>query len=136
MASNVCGVPSESIESRGVKSVYNTSHPSLCLDTVCAVESFLDETVCRRLGEPRPEQDIDLNPAVRVAGDVPRDSDGGLRFGWLTALGRRKSTVEICVSQPLRLSRADRIKRGREIKRYFRSSIIGHGDFYMWGAHV
>ena len=32
MASIVRVVPSESIESRGVKSVYNTSHPSLCSD--------------------------------------------------------------------------------------------------------
>ena len=97
---------------------------------------YATRSVCRRLGKPRPEQDIDLNPgSLSRRGRAPglgqrtqvRVVDGS---------GPTESSVESSVSQPLRLSRADPTKRGREIKRYFQSPIIGHGVFSMWGAHV
>ncbi len=52
-----------------------------------------------------------MNPSH---GDVSRDPDRGLRIRWLTAPCRRRSAVESCASQPLRFTRADPIKRGRD----------------------
>ncbi len=68
------------------------------------------------------------------------DSDGGL--GWRTRVrvvdgsgsGPTERSIASAVSQPLRLIRANPIKRGREMKRYFQSSIIGRGAFPMWRA--
>jgi hypothetical protein len=43
--------------------------------------------VCRRLGEPRPKLDIDLNPSRPGTG-------GRRRVSWLTAPGRCEYAVE------------------------------------------
>ena len=92
--------------------------------------------MCRRLGEPRPEQDIDLIP-----GDPSRRGRApGL--GWRTQVrvvdgsGPTESSVrDLCISTGA-VYPSGPIKRGRGNKRYFQSSIIGHGVFSMWGAHV
>jgi hypothetical protein len=82
---------------------------SYCLRDLCPQEGHVG-TVTRGGLSPR------LSSRVTSARSF-RDSDGGLRFTWpwLTAPGRRRSTVESCVSQPLRFIRADPIKGGREI---------------------
>ena len=67
---------------------------------------------------------------------MPRDSDGGHRFGWLTTTGRPKVPFGISVSQVVLFIRADPINRGREIKRYFRRQSFCHGVFSMWRARV
>ncbi len=64
-----------------------------------------------------------MNPSH---GAVPRDAPG---LGSSTQVqvfdgSGPKSAVESCVSQPLRLTRADPINRGREMKRHFPSSIF------------
>ncbi len=71
-------------------------------------------------------------------GDVPRDSDRGPRFGWMAALGRRRRTVGIRESQPLRLNPSGPSKRGREIMnrcfsdRHF--PLLFHGPSLCHGA--
>jgi hypothetical protein len=91
-----------------------------------------------RPGKPRPKQDVDSNPGHPSHKGRALDSDGGLGIGWLTALGRWKRTVEVCVPQPLRLGRADHIKRGGAIERWFPSSIIGCGVIPVttWRVHA
>ncbi len=80
----------------------------VCMYQVSVYEKQFKFALCRRLEEPRPELDINLNPGKSESrGRVP-----GLGSR-TTAPGRRRSAVESCVSQPLQFTRADPIKRGR-----------------------
>ncbi len=93
------------------------------------MHNHLTTHVCRRIEGSRPKQDIDLNSCSPTR----RGRAPGL--GWRAQVrvvdgsGPTERSVDSAVSQLLRLTWANPIKRGREIERYFQSSIIGHGAF-------
>ncbi len=82
------------------------------------------------ISQARPRLESRLSESL---GDVPWDSDGGIRFGWLTALGRwrshhwelRISTVGVILADPVKL--------GCEIRRYLHRPSL-YGMFSMWCA--